>query len=433
MLKKIYHYLKNRSLISDIAKVANNVSGNSVKTSRIAGKNIIITGGGLFNKGGEAMTFTTVDALRKYFPDKEIYLFVLPRDYERDPQQKERYQFKMLPWDFPNKFGVVCGFNRFSKENKYYGLNAHIQQVLGDAFLMVDISGFALSSQWPWQKTMNYLLNLIAAKKFAIEHIILPQSFGPFEYPKEYQGAITCLLKKVLPWSKKIYVREEDGLSRIAPLTPTNVQFQLDIVLQGEDISPEAIYKSVPKFKTFQIPARSVGVIPNQRVNERLNPEKMSATYKDMINKLLTQMNRVYILRYSDEDKVICQDIKAMFMDETRVVLIEEDLSCLESEQVLKQFQFLVASRYHSVVFAFKNAVPVIAIGWAVKYQELLKHFKQSDYYFDCRAGIDWERLSSMLSQMMINVAAEKGKIQTQLDALSKNNLFKAILEKDLA
>ena len=37
-------------------------------------KNIIITGGELFNKGAQAMTFITVDEMKKRFTDHNIYV-----------------------------------------------------------------------------------------------------------------------------------------------------------------------------------------------------------------------------------------------------------------------------------------------------------------------------------------------------------------------
>ena len=36
-----------------------------------------------------------------------------------------------------------------------------------------------------------------------------------------------------------------------------------------------------------------------------------------------------------------------------------------------------------------KNGTPCIAIGWATKYHELLKTFKQEDYIFDVRKNMD--------------------------------------------
>ena len=36
--------------------------------------NVIITGGDLKNKGAQAMTFVTVDEIKKRFPEERIYL-----------------------------------------------------------------------------------------------------------------------------------------------------------------------------------------------------------------------------------------------------------------------------------------------------------------------------------------------------------------------
>ena len=49
----------------------------------------------------------------------------------------------------------------------------------------------------------------------------------------------------------------------------------------------------------------------------------------------------------------------------------------------LKQFQFIVASRFHAIVHAFKNGIPCIALGWATKYYDLMKQFGQEQYMLD--------------------------------------------------
>ena len=64
--------------------------------------NIIITGGELFNKGAQAMTFVAVDELRKRFPEHEVCL-LSEMDLERPEEERRKYAFGFTGW-YPIKF-----------------------------------------------------------------------------------------------------------------------------------------------------------------------------------------------------------------------------------------------------------------------------------------------------------------------------------------
>ena len=65
-------------------------------------RNIIITGGELFNKGAQAMTFITVDEIRRRFPDHAIYL-LSEMDLARPETERKQYAFDFTGW-YPIKF-----------------------------------------------------------------------------------------------------------------------------------------------------------------------------------------------------------------------------------------------------------------------------------------------------------------------------------------
>ena len=65
------------------------------------------------------------------------------------------------------------------------------------------------------------------------------------------------------------------------------------------------------------------------------------------------------------------------------IILIDKEFSCLEYNEFVKKFNFLICSRFHGLVHAYKNIVPCIALGWAVKYRELAENLGQQNYIFD--------------------------------------------------
>ncbi|MHC4526828.1 MAG: polysaccharide pyruvyl transferase family protein [Planctomycetota bacterium] len=140
----------------------------------------------------------------------------------------------------------------------------------------------------------------------------------------------------------------------------------------------------------------------------------------------------VYIVRHSDEDLGICKRLKSLFADDAKVKLIEDDLSAIELEGVLEKFDFIIASRYHSIVHAYKNSVPAIVMGWAGKYFELLREFDQAEYYFDCRNTIDIDDLNAALKRMIRRRGDEKRKIASRMNCFCANTVFDLLVD-DLA
>ncbi len=101
------------------------------------------------------------------------------------------------------------------------------------------------------------------------------------------------------------------------------------------------------------------------------------------------------------------------------VHLIEREFDVVEMEALIKGFEFIISSRYHAVVHAYKNGVPVLVIGWASKYPELLEVFDQSQYLTDVRDGLEGRSILAKLNSLLGNYRQEKQVIQTNMQALA--------------
>ncbi|NQE52426.1 Coenzyme F420 hydrogenase subunit beta [ANME-1 cluster archaeon GoMg3.2] len=390
--------------------------------------NVIIVGGELSNKGAQAMTFTVVDQVKRKFPNKNIYLFSVI-DFDRDDKEKSIYKFNILPWDLKTKLWFLGFGGRLFKKNSKYGyLENHIKDVVKDVDFFIDISGYALSSQWGFLASVNYLLNIATAKKYSIPYYIFPQSIGPFNYSMKSKFFLYPLLNLYLKYPKKIFVREKEGIRSISKFTEKNIEKSYDIVLQSKGYNINNIYKDI-HFKDIKIESNSVGIIPNLRVIERAKPDEIYSVYNSLINRLIDAEKRVYILRHSYEDLELCEKIKNCFPDTKCVRLIPDDLNAIELENIIKQFDFIIASRYHSIVHSYKNGVPALVIGWATKYFELLKNFDQLDYFFDGRDNIDIDEINNKLDKMIRNYKYEREKIINKMNILNKGNIFDMLFD----
>src|SRR5690554_1897587 len=116
-------------------------------------KYIIITGGELFNKGAQSMTFATIDELKRRYPSREIVL-LSNADFARSEEEKVQYSFKIMP--LPNTNNLLGGvYKLISKVKNSTGkkqrvdeiLEEQLKDILNNTEIMIDISGYTLSSQ----------------------------------------------------------------------------------------------------------------------------------------------------------------------------------------------------------------------------------------------------------------------------------------------
>ncbi|WP_254272338.1 polysaccharide pyruvyl transferase family protein [Haloarcula marina] len=392
--------------------------------SELTGENIVIVGGELFNKGAQAMTFTVVDRLKRRFPGKSIYLFS-NRDYQRDSIEKEQYDFTILPWSGGARIDAMSSIVPAVYDDPYpQTAHQEVKAVLNDCAFIIDINGYALSSQWGFQQSLQYMSNLISAKRKKIPIYILPQSIGPFSYPHAAATILKPLFSAFLPSAEVICPREKEGIKCLRPYTTENVQLESDIVLQYQDYNLENVFTEVPEFQVPDVEGDAVGVVPNSRLVERKERDQLKDMYIAILETLLDQGKNVYVLRHSSEDEEICTWIKSLFDDDNHIYLLDDELNAIELEQTIEQFDYLIGSRYHSLVHSYRNGVPVIAIGWATKYGELLESFDQSAYFFDGRNKIDISQLEAAIRQLDTKKEDEKERIQEHIETIHQSDLL---------
>lgn len=387
-------------------------------------RNIIITGGELFNKGAQAMTFIAVDELRRRFPDHKIYL-LSEMDLARPEEEKEPFAFDFMGW-YPLKF-ARCQSNsllRFTCKLRNSKELQEAEDIYKHCDAMVDVSGYALGSNWSAATCNRYLDHLEFAQAFGIPVYLMPQSFGPFDFGEERQ-ALNARIQRLLPTAKVIFAREQEGYDALVNTYGLkNVRLAHDLVLGNKGIDLANIFVSAPTLDLPEIRPNSVAVIPNSMNSSVSSQEAVLELYTKAIHALLSQGKTVYLLSHSTVDSALCSKLKEPFLTNENVILLAQDFSCLEFNALVKKFDYLIASRFHSIVHAFKNGVPCIALGWATKYHDLLKLFDQEQYILDVRDKIGEEQIAAAIALMDAHYPDEAGKIQKGLAAVQKQNVF---------
>ncbi|MBB5174556.1 polysaccharide pyruvyl transferase family protein [Texcoconibacillus texcoconensis] len=400
---------------------------------------IVIVGGQLQNKGAQAMTFTVVDQVKKAYPNKEVVLFSSVFN-QRDRKEREALNFKVIHWPMRMKMKLLgfqtlkhVGVVNYLKylvrgTGKTKNEETEILNILENTDQMIDISGYALSSQRGYLASLNYIYNLMVANKYKIPVILFPQSFGPFNYHGSEKKVLMPLMEKYLSYPEKIYVRENDGLEHLKPFNLSNVQQTFDSVLQGpKEFNNENIYKKEALGNIewgIDVKTPAIAIIPNVKIMKHGNEDQIHRYYKALIDRVLKSEKNVYLLRHSFEDLEINKVIKENYKDEQRVILLEDDLNCIQIDKLLSKFDFIIASRYHAIIHAYKNGVPAFVFGWAVKYQELLKNFSQERYMFDVREDGNKEVILDTMDYMLDHSTEESENINQKMLELDRVELF---------
>lgn len=387
-------------------------------------RNIIVTGGELFNKGAQSMMLITVSELTKRFPNHKI-LVLSPMDLERPEHEKDKFNFQFIGW-FPTKFAraqrnAILRFLYILRHRQEF---QQCEMIYRNCDMMVDISGYALGSNWDAPCCNVYLEHLEFAEGFGIPVCLMPQSFGPFDFGADHPG-IDARCRKLLPTCKAILAREQEGYDALVNTYGlTNVRLAPDLVLNNKGIDLKHIFREISELRLPEIAPNSIAVVPNGRNLSVGSGEAVLNLYRAAIRQGLKQGKTVYLLHHATSDAKICAQLKEQFEEEKRVVVLEQEFSCLEFNELVKRFDYLVASRFHSIVHAYKNGVPCITLGWAKKYEDLLAQFEQGDYLFDVRNSPNEEILTAAMERLNGSREKESATILSHLADVQQDNVF---------
>ena len=359
----------SEELVYLILKGAFNADGQEIELKSET-RHFLITGAGFHNSGAEAMLFTVVENIRRRDPNAFIWFFPADRgtNYSKELQKRYKFCFWLDNWDE----------------------DSLTQKLMAFITAIIDVSGYALYSgaNTPWyRKILEYSNN------YSVPLYLMPQSFGPFD-EEDYENSD---LKRLLENARIIYARESSGYQAMTEgFGLTNVILANDIVLTAKPSEYSFVLKDE---KYIRIPNNSVAVIPNSRLFEKMEDRSVIEIYTELISTLHDFEKNIYIINHAG-DEVICKKLYEMNMDYKEVYLLEERVDAVQFPVLVEQFEYIVASRYHSIVQAYKKNVPCLVIGWANKYRELMKKAGQEQYCFDVRKLCEFDELELTLRNL---------------------------------
>ncbi len=398
--------------------------------------NFLITGVNLKNKGSQSMFFITIDEIQKreknakiyYTGDDKLKLTVSNINYFYYSEIAKKiaitnnYFFKsylIIKTFIKDLIKYLIG--RRKNLWKFLYVDKNIKTI----DYIINISGFNLGDKWSTKIQESYIDNIKLAKKYNIPTYLMPQSFGPFN---NYQNRKKLLneINVYLKYPNIIFAREKDGYQQLKELFKlSNVKLSNDLVLQNQKINIENIFENYAEKYLPKVKSNSVAIVPNKQCFNYGNENSIIEIYKTIIDELIEKNFNVYLFRHSEEDLIICQKLKSLYLNNSKVILLENNFSCIEYDKFVKNFKFIICSRYHGLVHSYKNYIPCIVLGWAIKYYELVCNLNQEKYMFDITDNsINISDIIKSINDMIDNLEINKSIIKEKVLNIQKCNCF---------
>lgn len=301
--------------------------------------------------------------------------------------QKTRYVRKQINWLAP--------FNLLPKSIRtMFGMVTE-----KEIDVVLDASGFSYGDQWNPAVARDRLGSTIAKlRKNNVPVILLPQALGPFE-----KASSQKVFKPILQRASLVFARDENSLAYCRQLLGVNAESQPKHLHKCPDFTN--LIKGI-ECDLFDADEHEVCFIPNAQMLAKRND---SGQYLEFmvaaVKATLAAGKKPFLLIHEAEaDRALATEINKQLEQSIPVL---DPGHALKIKWVIGQSQLVVSSRFHGLVSALSQGIPVLATGWSHKYQELLGDYNCANQLFDVNAQ-KAEALASLENLLQDQNAYEK-------------------------
>jgi len=282
------------------------------------------------------------------------------------------------------------------------------------ADIVIDISGFALSDQRSVIRRLFVGLECLTAVALRKPLFFLTQAFGPMR--KRLTRAVA---RWVLPRAEIVVARDEESVNHILSL---GIEPELSLYRCAD------MAMLLPDIQASSRRAEEkplLGIVPNVNLLTRKERNgapgeyvKQLAEVADLGSEFSAEV--VFICYESFPDREI-DDVwvarQAILRATTPHIRSVEDGEANALKGLIRNLDFLVGARFHSVVASVGTATPFLAVGWAHKYAEFAKEAGVPEAFIDGRTATT-EQLLSAVREGWSNRACTRRVLEAQRPAL---------------
>lgn len=271
-------------------------------------------------------------------------------------------------------------------------------------------------------KIYYFLYHIRLALSFGKKVYVMPNSFGPFEGPM-----VKKMLFKTLNACEVVMSREKVSCEQLEKECDVKSSLYTDIAFYLEadkkfDAKAELIKYGVPVGER-----KCIGITMRPyRFPDANDAEGKYIKYKESLARFISWLNKkniypVLIEHVFDEqehenDMVCIEDVVKLIDKQCEYsVFSNRELNCSQMKKIYGEFDYLLGTRFHSVIFALSSSVPSIAITYGGNKGKGIMVDLGMDKYSISIYDITYEQLVSIFRDMQLNYNSIRERLEGRL------------------
>lgn len=265
--------------------------------------------------------------------------------------------------------------------------------------------------------TYYRVYHILFAQSLKKDVYIMPNSFGPFEGP-----FVKKIVKKAFHGCKFISVREEKSHQVVKKELKMNFPVYPDLAfyLKAEEITKREL------FLKYDIPFDAITVAITMRpyrFPNAENPEKSYSKFKSEMASLIDALSikgylpviieHTHAITTHENDGETIQEVLKLVKNDTKYKFISNpNINCRQLKSVYKHCNYIIGTRFHSLIFSLSEYVPGIAISYdGYKSIGIMKDMELEEYVVDI-GDVTKDKLEEMFKSVIENEEEIKERIR---------------------
>jgi polysaccharide pyruvyl transferase WcaK-like protein len=407
---------------------------------------ILIEGAGMVNKGAEAMLKTVIAEFRR-----RIHASFFVESANVYPGTEHLFDaagvqiLKYSPTKLIEKLSIYASYARENPTQLRQLWKDRIsilswEKILSNIDLIVDISGFRYSQKVGCGGAFRTAPIINIAKRDNKPYIFFPQAFGPFDG--------NALLEKICYESfsnaRLLYARDMESRDYLAKLLNKNIndiRLAPDIAFCFNSENSSFASNYLESYGIYVNKQPIICIAPNVRVYERASGFGIKNTYLQLLSKICSHYidkgisivfvpHEIKLSPRETDDRWLCELLHLSLGKSKSSVAITEELSAEKIKSIIAYSDLLIGSRFHAIVAALHSRVPVVALGWAHKYIQLMQDVELDKFV------VNYQELGEEEVSQVVNLAweqrkANKKKLEEKIPRLEElsTSIFDQVLK----
>jgi colanic acid/amylovoran biosynthesis protein len=370
---------------------------------------ILLIGGGFANKGAEALLKTLKYELNKRLAQVRFQAIVSAN------QAADARKADFIPFESRSRQeSVMYHLGRVSrlKATRAWSAASQARRYLSrlkECTAVLDLSGYAYADTfgvYPMLLTEDIVYGCSAA---SVPYVFMPQAWGPLTNPFSQQS-----IRHIAERATMLFARDKTSLRYLQSVP--------NIPLEKLELAPDIVLKFKPRESRDTLePLERAGLLPKNRQRVGICPnikiyratERQGVGMANPYVQWLVELCRRF-LRETDvevvlfphemstnwwrwDDRYVCRLVHNVISDNKRVRYFSEYCSADTLKLLIRELDFLIGSRFHSIIAALSLYVPAVAVGWSHKYQEVLNDARVGELAFSYETMCNGATITSIL------------------------------------